>query len=226
MVMSLVTKGRITLKDTIILFDRDFGVSIFTHFRGYDNPVDDAEWLLERNMISKGFILRPVTRNAKDGLWIGEYRNSNSEVVKSEEIYDEKAAKLHRDITLYASKKMSERDLLEELSIRSLKKIQSSIIQKFKYYTCPSSYFYFKCKEIERVFKALSETYGDQERVYYSEIANDLLRMVKCEDVIICPLRVPNAFERIHNFNRAIRSRGLGELLIISPSFIRVSRKQ
>ena len=212
----------VSLRDTLVLFDRDFGVSIFPNFRGYNNPVDDAEWLLERSMISRGFILRPIVREGRHGLWIGEYTRSNSEVTRSEEVYDDDASKIHQLMVKYMSKEASERRLLEKLSITSLKRMESQIIRGFKYYVCPPGHFYHKCREVERVYGLLREKYGSGGKVFYSLVADDILRIIQCEDAVVCPLKAPNALDRLHNLGKAVRSRGLGELRFIERSFVEI----
>jgi len=212
----------VTLKDILILFDRDFGVSIFPNFRGYNNPVDDAEWLLERSMISRGFVIRPIVREGRRGLWIGEYIGSNSVVTKTEEVYGEYASKIHRLMLKCMAKETSKRRLLEELSITSLKRLESKIIRGFKYYICPPSHFYQECREVERIYKLLREKYKDGGRVFYSLVADEILRIIRCEDAVVCPLKAPNALERIHNLNKALRSRGIGEFRFTEPSFVEI----
>ncbi|HIE14455.1 TPA: hypothetical protein EYP70_04210 [Candidatus Bathyarchaeota archaeon] len=214
--------AEIVLKDVLVLIDREFGVSVFTNFRGYDNVVDDAEWLLERNMTSKGFVLRPIMKRGKLGLWIGEYANSNGEILRSEEVFDEEAKRIHRKLLRYSSKRSTERTFIEEFPIYTLKKMDSWIIRSFKYYICPPIYFYSECREIPRIYKMMREKYVDCNKILYSQLADDIFKVIKCENVVICPLKTPNALERLLNFNRAIRSRSLGEIIFLSPSFVKI----
>ena len=220
---SVDDKNNLELKDVMILFDRDQGVSIFPNFRGYDDPIDDAEWLLERNPSSKGFILRPIVRDDKCGLWIGEFTHSTSGITRYEEIYDEGASKICNLILKYASEEISERSLIERLTINSLKKtVKSNIIQDFKYYVCPINLFYSECKEVNRIYEHLKSRFGVGRRISYSTIADEILKMNKCQNAIICPLKASNAFERIYNLNKALRSRGIGEIRIIDPATVMI----
>ncbi|MFQ6096050.1 MAG: hypothetical protein ACE5NN_07890, partial [Candidatus Bathyarchaeia archaeon] len=211
------------LSDTLILFDKNFGVSIFPNFRGYDNLVDDAEWILERNPESNGFILRPVSDGSHNGLWIGEYTYHSNEIRRHETLFDENAERISRLIMRYASREVSERELMKKLRIDLLKRrLKSEIVQDFRYYVCPDDFFYYRCGNIEIVYRSLKEKYGKNIRAPYSSVADDILTLSRCPDVVNCPLKAPNAFERIYNLNRALRSRGIGEIKFVSPGVVRI----
>jgi hypothetical protein len=45
---------------------------------------------------------------------------------------------------------------------------------------------------------------------------------VPCGDVIVCPLLVPNSFERVLNLNKDLKSRELGELRIKTSDIIEI----
>ncbi len=213
---------KIELKDILILFDRESGISIFPNLRGYDDPISDVEWILERNPSSKGFILRPIVCDGRHGLWIGEFTGHGSEVTRYEEAYDGEASRISRLIMKYSSHEITERKLIKMLSIDTLKRrLRSDIIRGFKYYTCPRERFYRSCGEVERIYRELKVRYG-KGRISYSSLADEIAKMVRCEDVIICPLKAPNAFERIHNFNRALKSRGIGGIRFVKPGIIEI----
>ena len=219
-----MTQGELKLRDILILFDRDSGLSIFQNFRGYDNPIDDAEWILERNPKTKGFILRPVTDGSEKGLWIGEYAHNGSSITRYEVLYDKGALQSSRLILNYVDRKITEREIAKKLNLRWLKKkLGSKIVGDFRYYECPSDYFYNMCDEIGRVYESLKEKYGDR-RVPYSQVADEISAAVKCPDAIICPLRAPNAFERIHNLDGALKSRKIGEIKIVSPGIVQLAQ--
>jgi len=217
-----LTGRDLKLKDILILFDRDSGVSIFQNFRGYDNPVDDAEWILERNPKTKGFILRPVNNGDESGLWIGEYTHNGISITRYEILYDKNAIKISSLIEDYANRKVTDRELIGKLKINFLKKkLNSKIIRDFKYYECPVEYFFYTCNEVKRIYGVLKKKYGE-ERVPYSKIADEILLTVKCPDAVICPLRVSNAFERIYNLNRSLKIRRIGEIKFISPGIVQL----
>ena len=140
----------LTLKGTVILYDRDQGISVYPNIRSYDNAVDDAEWLLERTpQKSRGFIIRPVTKNQKQGIWIGEYNHDGNQIERQNLVTDEQAQKLGKTITDYSDRKITEKKLIEKIQIDQLrKKLKSSIIQDFRYYTCPTDCFCQTCPHI------------------------------------------------------------------------------
>jgi len=220
---AVLAKKNLRLKDILILFDRNSGVSIFQNFRGYDDPVDDAEWILERNPKTKGFILRPVSCGDEDGLWIGEYVQDGNAIVRSEVLFDEGALQVGRLIANYIRRRITEREVMENLSINLLKeRLRSEIVRGFKYYECPINNFYYTCGEFKRMYEILKGKYGD-DKVPYSKVADDILALAECSEAVICPLKVPNAFERIYNLNRALKIRGLGEIKFTSPGIVQIA---
>ena len=202
------------LKDTMILFDRDLGVSIFQNFKGYNDLVDDAEWLLERtSQKSRGFILRPLRKNNSDGLWVGEYDQRGNQVNRQEFLFDPEAQNLCSTMKNYVLHKVSERKLLERLSIESLRKtLKSSIVRDFRFYACPAERFYRSCVQVDRIFAELVKKYGRGAKVHYFEVAKEIEKANPCVDVVVCPLMAPNLFERVLNLNNALRVRKLGEI--------------
>lgn len=211
-------------KDILILFDINSGFSVFQNFRGYNDPIDDAEWILERNPKTKGFILRPVSCGDREGLWIGEYGYNSNTIVRHEVLCDRAALQVGKSIMNYAHRKITERQVLDKLSVNSLKeKLRSEIIQRFRYYECPLEHFYYTCREVKRVYDILRNIYDDK-MVSYSKVADDTSAVTKCSEAVICPLRVPNAFERIYNLDRAVKIRGLGEIKMISPGVVQLTR--
>jgi len=218
-----LTKEDMRLKDTLILFDRDSGVSVFQNFRGYDDPIDDAEWILERNPKTKGFILRPISCGGRDGLWIGEYSHNGNTIVRHEVLCDREVPKVSRLIVNYSRRKISEREAMENLSISLLKeKLRSEIIRGFKYYECPIDHFFYTCSEFTRIYEGLKKRYGDQ-KVLYLKVADDIRGAAECSEAIICPLKVPNAFERIYNLDRVLKVRGLGEIKFTCAGTVRLT---
>jgi len=217
-----LTQRDLKLRDILILFDRDFGLSIFQNFRGYDNPIDDAEWILERNPKTKGFILRPVTNVNGKGLWIGEYAPNGSSITRYEVLNSKGALQSSRLISNYIDRKITEREIAKKLNLKWLKeKLESEIIRDFRYYECPSDYFYDMCDEVGKVYESLRMRYDDR-RVPYGDIADEISTTVRCSDAIICPLKASNAFERIHNLNRALKTRKIGEIRIVSPGIVQL----
>ena len=211
------------LKDTVILFDRDLGVSIFQNFRGYNNLMDDAEWLLERTpQKSRGFIIRPVGRAKQAGVWIGEYSNRANRVVRQEILFDRGSSSLSKAVSNYATHKITERTLLDRVAIDALKKkLKSGIIRDFKYYLCPIQRFYASCVHIERVYEALKK-YRDAEKIPYSVVAEEIEKTKPCDDVVMCPLMVPNSLERVLNLAKALRSRGMGEIGFLGSDLVKI----
>jgi hypothetical protein len=202
------------LKDTMILFDRDLGVSIFQNFKGYNDLVDDAEWLLERtSQKSRGFILRPVRKDGRDGLWIGEYDFRGNQINRQESLFDPEASTLCTAIKNFALRKVSEKRLLEKLSIENLRKtLKSNIVRGFRFYACPFERFYRSCVQVDRIYAELVMKYGKGVKVHYFKIAKEIEKANPCEDVVVCPLMTPNLFERVLNLNNALRIRKLGEI--------------
>jgi len=202
------------LKDTLILFDRDLGVSIFQNFKGYNDLVDDAEWLLERtSQKSRGFILRPVRKNGHDGLWVGEYDFRGNQINRQESLFDPEASNLYTAIKNYALRKVSEKRLIDKLDIENLRKtLKSSIVGDFRFYACPSERFYHSCVQVDRIYAELVKKYGKGVKVHYFEVAKEIEKANPCDDVVVCPLMTPNLFERVLNLNNALRIRKLGEI--------------
>ncbi|MFB0503953.1 MAG: hypothetical protein ACETWE_08985, partial [Candidatus Bathyarchaeia archaeon] len=62
----------------------------------------------------------------------------------------------------------------------------------------------------------------DDRRVPYGDVADEISTTVRCSDAIICPLKASNAFERIHNLNRALKTRKIGEIRIVSPGIVQL----
>ena len=89
------------LKDTVILFDRDQGISIFQNIRGYNNLTDDAEWLLERTpQKSRGFILRPISKDGQEGIWVGEYTHAGNQITRQDLIYNRNGSAMSKMISV------------------------------------------------------------------------------------------------------------------------------
>ena len=110
------------LKATIVVCDRDFGISIYPNFHGYDNLTDDAEWLLERTpQKSRGFIIRPITTNNQEGIWVGEY-NQHSQISRQDFLFCEQAHNLSKTITDYFQRKITDEKLIEKIDSGHLKK--------------------------------------------------------------------------------------------------------
>jgi len=210
----MLPEKNLELKDTMIMFDRDLGVSLFQNYKGYNNLADDAEWLLERTpQKSRGFIIRPVRKDHQDGVWIGEYDYRGNQINRQEFLFNSDASVFCVMIKNYAAHKISEKRLLEKLSIEDLRKtLKSTIVKDFKYYVCPVGRFYHSCTQVDRVYDALIKKYGRGKKVPYSEVAREIEYARPCEDVIVCPLMVPNLFERVLNLNNALKIRKLGEI--------------
>jgi len=210
------------LKDTVILFDRDQGISIFQNIRGYNNLTDDAEWLLERTpQKSRGFILRPISKDGQEGIWVGEYTHAGNQITRQDLIYNRNGSAMSKMISDYAAHKITERKLIRKLNIRRLKKsLKSKVIQDFRYYVCPSDLFYPSCAHVTRLYEALIHRFGKGKKIHYALIAEEIAKTKLCEDVILCPLRVPNLFERVLNLNKALKSLGLGEIRLITSDMV------
>jgi len=212
------------LKDTMILFDRDLGVSIFQNFKGYNDLVDDAEWLLERtSQKSRGFILRPIRKNGHDGLWVGEYDFSGNQINRQESLFNPEASSLCSAIKNYALHKVSEKRLLEKLGIENLRRtLRNSIVRDFRFYACPSERFYRSCVQVDKIYAELVKKYGKGVKVHYFEVAKEIEKANPCEDVVVCPLMAPNLFERVLNLNNALRIRKLGEIRFTGPDNVEI----
>ncbi|RJS74520.1 hypothetical protein CW712_06415 [Candidatus Bathyarchaeota archaeon] len=219
-----MTNRKLKLKNVIILFDRDWGVSVFQNFRGYDDLVDDAEWLLERTpQKSKGFLIRPVSEGGREGIWIGEYNQKGNQIRRQDVLFDGNVASLNRLIGEYVDHKVSEKRFMEKIVIEDLrKKLDSRIVRDFKYYTCPSDRFYRSCIHIERIYRELTNKYGKSKKIPYSKIAEAVEKIDPCEDVIVCPLMEPNVFVRLLNLNKAFKSRKLGEIKFTDSGFVEI----
>ena len=154
------------LTDIVILYDRDFGVSIFQNFRGYDSLLDDAEWLLERTpQKSRGFLMRVVVKNGRRGIWIGEYTQWKKQIGRQDFIFDESADSFSEIISDYANRKISEASFLEKIKIENLRRhLKSRIIQDFKYYYCPSYRYLHECPYIDKTYLKLTEKYGKNKK--------------------------------------------------------------
>jgi len=217
-------QGDLQLTDTVILYDRDFGVSIFQNFRGYDNLRDDAEWLLERtSRKSRGFLMRIVIKNGKRGIWIGEYTQGEKQIGRQEFIFEGSAETISRMISDHVNRKISEENLLEKIRIENLRKyLNSRILRDFKHYYCPSHRFLYECPYVDKIYSKLTEKYGKDKRIPYSLVAEEIEQIETCDDVIVCPLSVSNLLERLLNLNRAFKTRRLGEIKFITPDFIKL----
>lgn len=212
--------SRLKIGGAIVLFDRDFGKFFFQDFKVYGNLLDDAEWLLERTgHRSWGFMIRPVIQDGRYGLWIGKYAPQKNQVIDEEIIFNENSSHISKILFEYANHKISEREIKKRLSVEILKKKlpESRIIQGFKYYTCPAERFYKKCRHINEIYRVLRERYGSGARVRSSQVAEIISTANLCKDVQVCPLTLsPNAFERVITLDKALRSRKIGEIRIIS----------
>jgi hypothetical protein len=196
------------------------GISIFQSFRSYNNLIDDAEWLLERTpQRSRGFLIRPVSRCEQDGLWIGEYGHGRSQIDRQDLIFSKNALSLSNIILDYSDRKIAGKAFMKKISVQVLKqKLKSRIIQDFKYYICPTDRFYKSCIHIEKVYEQLTKKYGKGLRIPYSQVAEEIEKTKPCEEVIVCPLMIPNLFERVLNLNKALKSRKLGETKLVDRS--------
>jgi hypothetical protein len=214
----------LTLKDTMILFDRDLGLSVFQNFRGYNNLTDDAEWLLERtSQKSRGFLIRPMSKDKEEGVWIGEYDYGGSQINRQELIFSKTASVLSRLISDYADHKITEKKFMKKIAINSLKKkLKSRIVHDFRYYVCPPDFFYRSCTHIDKVYEELTRKYGKGSKIPYMLVVEEIAKTKPCEDVIVCPLIVPNSFEGILNLDKALKSRKLGEVKLITSDMVKI----
>ena len=212
------------LTDIMIMYDRDFGISIFQNFRGYDSLLDDAEWLLERTHCrSRGFLIRVVMKGSKTGLWIGEYLYGKKGIVRQELIFQGYVGNISKAILDYASGRISENNLLRRIRIENLRELKSKIIRDFKYYYCPSNRFLYECSYVNEIYSRLVEKYGRENQIPYSLLAREIEKIEPCRDVIICPLVASNIFERILNLNRALKTRKIGEIKFVTPDFVEIT---
>ncbi len=217
-------QNNLQLMDTVILYDRDFGVSVFRNFRGYNSLIDDAEWLLERTTCkSQGFLMRVVVKNEVMGLWIGEYLQGRNQICRQELLFEDSAEEIVNLLIDYAEGRISEEDFLDRVKIDNLRKhLKSRIIRDFKYYGCPSDRFLYECPHVNEIYIRLVRKYGRGVKVPYSLIVKEIRLEEKCKDAILCPLAASNALERILNLNRALKTRGIGEIRFVSPDFIEI----
>ena len=215
----------LSLKDTMILYDRDMGISIYPNIRSYDNLKDDAEWLLERTPEkSRGFIIRPITKNTKEGIWIGEYKHKSNQINRQDLLLTEEASNLGKTITGHTHRRTTEKKLMEEIEISQLKKrLESKIIQDFRYYTCPPDRFYQTCTHIEKTYAELTAKHGKENPIPYTLVAQEIAKTKPCQDVTVCPLMTPNLFERVLNLNKALKSRKLGEIRFITSDIVEIA---
>jgi len=217
-------QGDLRLMDTVILYDRDFGVSIFRNFRGYDSLLDDAEWLLERTTNkSQGFLMRVVVKDGVRGLWIGEYLQGRNQICRQELIFGDSAEEIANLFIDYAEGRVSEGDFLDEVKIDNLRRrLKSRIIRDFRYYGCPSDRFLYECPHVDEIYIRLVRKYCRGVKVPYSLIVKEIRLEERCDDAILCPLAASNALERILNFNRALKTRGIGEIKFVSTDFVEI----
>jgi O6-methylguanine-DNA--protein-cysteine methyltransferase len=213
------------LKDVIVLYDRDLGVSFFQNFRGYNDLADDAEWLLERTpQKSRGFIIRPIHKNKNNGIWIGEYDYRGNQVGRQNLLFDHEASAVSMLIENYSRHKVSEKRFEEKLAIEELKKkLNSEIIKDFKFFTCPSNRFFHSCTHVDSVYQELTRKFGLGKKVPYSLVANEIEKTKPCEDVVVCPLTVPNLFERILNLSKALKARKLGDIKFTTLDMVEIT---
>ena len=219
-----MAKDDLRLTDTVILYDRDFGVSIFQNFRGYDSLLDDAEWLLERtSRRSRGFMMRIVIKDGKRGIWIGEYPEGEGRISRQEIIFEDSDGSVSKAILDYVNRRVSEEGLLRRIRVENLRKaLNSEILRDFKHYRCPPYRFLHECPHIEAIYSRLTELYGKGGKVPYSLIVEEIKGIQTCRDVIVCPLSSPNLFERLLNLNKAFKSRRLGEIRFSKPDFVEI----
>jgi hypothetical protein len=112
---------------------------------------------------------------------------------------------------------------MEKLNIEDLGKLlKSSIVKDFKYYVCPINRFYNSCIQVDKVYDAILKKYGKGKKVSYSEVAREIENAKPCEDIIVCPLMVPNFFERVLNLNNALKTRKLGEIKFTTSDNIEI----
>jgi len=219
-----LTREEIQLTDTMILYDRDFGIFIFQNFRGYDSLLDDAEWLLERTLQrSRGFIMRVILKDGKKGLWIGEYHQGEKQIRRQDFLFNDSVEAVYKIITDYMNGKISEKKILRKIRVEDLKKrLNSRIIRAFKHYHCPQYLFLYECPYVRSIYLKLVEKYGKGKRIPYSLVAEEIEHIERCGDVIVCPLATPNLLERILNLKKAFKTRKLGEIKFISPDFVEI----
>ncbi len=222
--LKLPEKG-LRLKDTVIVFDRDQGISTYQNFRGYNNLVDDAEWLLERTLQkSRGFIIRPIAREKKEGIWVGEYNHEGSQINRQDLIFGNAASALSKLILSYADRRISEKTFIEKIAIKSLKKkLKSRIVQDFKYFICPPELIYGSCVHVEGVYKELAGKYGKGSRIPHIVVAEKIAETKPCADVVVCPLIAPNSFEGVLNLDKALRSRKLGGVRLVTSDMVELT---
>lgn len=217
----------LSIGSVIIIFDRNFGRFIFRDVRGYGNLLDDAEWLLERTpQRSWGFMIRPIIQDGFCGLWVGEYKPDINQVIREEILFSKGSSAISKLLLKYVENKVSEKEINRRVNVDVLKRMlpESNIIQNFKYYICPEEKFYEKCPYIERIYRILGEKYGLFARLHYSQVAEIISNINKCQDVLICPLLAsPNTFERILILNKVLKSRKIGEVKVVDKSTVKVS---
>jgi len=213
------------LGDTVILFDRDRGISIYQSFKGYSNLVDDAEWLLERTLQkSRGFLIRPITKDNEEGIWIGEYDYESNQISRQDLVFDNAASALCKLIQSYANLRIAEKTFIEKIAIKSLKKkLKSRIVQDFKYFICPPELFYGTCIHVVKAYQGLTGRYGKGSRVPRTAVVEEIAKTKPCADVVVCPLMAPNSFEAILNLDKALRSRNLGGIRLVTSDMVELT---
>jgi len=176
--------------------------------KGFNDLIEDAEWLLERTSTKiNGFIIRPIRNGDGEGLWIGEY--IANKITREEKIYDENARKIRKIIEEYDAE--GEEDIKNKIGIDLLREeLKSKIVQDFRYFWCPEKREILKCPNIETIRnKVRGETKKSDGTIRDFEIAgiiNDVNKNNPCPHTnMYCPLRDPNEFNRVINYERMVR---------------------
>lgn len=111
---------------------------------------------------------------------------------------------------------------MKKISAEELKKnLKSDIVQNFKKYVCPTDYIYSSCIHVKKIYEDLFRKIN-KDKIHYSLVSKEIEKKVPCGDVIVCPLLVPNSFERVLNLNKDLKSLELGELRIKTSDIIEI----
>lgn len=168
--------------------------------------------------------MRPVSKREENGIWIGEYVSKYNRVNRQDLLFDKGSSTIYHLIMDYSNGKTSERFVMEKIRLPLLKRmLESRIVQDFRYYMCPAQRFYGYCINVEKAYGYLIEKFGKDQVICYSAVAKAIESVNSCDNVIICPLSVPNIFIRVLNFNKSLNSSGIGKLKFIANGKIQIT---
>jgi hypothetical protein len=201
------------LKDAVYVFDEKYPVVIFPNPKFSSNFIFNIECLLENNdKYKRGLALKEMDANRFQGVWVGEYNRrkyNRVKILRSELVFG---------FSIESAIKSLGENSTEKLNIKYLKRalksrLRSKVVMNFRYLGCQEER---KSWCLNRILKQYDKTSGE---INYLELGDMISKLLKCKDVLLCPLRKANSMDRVYNFAEMLSMNSDKKVEFVSGSY-------